>query len=169
MLSVSSVRESERFIYVRASGHVTMIEDSLTEPKYTGGRYAPYKSLGEHRIGHLLDKYGLPFTYEKPTAVLDGGKVRLWYPDFTLSYGLLIEYFGINGNSEYNKRTEHKLAIYQGNQMDVLPVYPRDMCNGWEQRILSRIDHTLDGRLSHYRSHVGKGYTGGNQRVPRYR
>ena len=157
----TALLKSERFIYVWASGHVSMIEDKVGN---TGGRYAPYKSWGEYRIGSLLDKYGLPFIYEKPTAVLDSGKVRLWYPDFSLSYGMLIEYFGIAGNSEYNKRTEHKLAVYRQNQMDCLPVYPRDMNNGWEQRILSRIDHTLDHRLSSYRSNVGKGYLGGGSR-----
>ena len=146
-----------------------MIEDTLGSNGGTGGRYAPYRSWGEHRIGTLLDKYGLPFIYEKPTAVLDSGKVRLWYPDFTLSYGMLIEYFGINGNKEYNRRTEHKLAVYQQNQLDVLPVYPGDMSKGWEQRILSRIDHTLDQRLSNYRSNVGRGYMGGSRSGPGYR
>ena len=139
-----------------------MIEDSLGHPATTEGRYAPYRSWGEHRIGQLLDKYGIPFIYEKPTAVLDSGKVRLWYPDFSLSYGILIEYFGINGNREYNRRTEHKLAVYQQNQMDVLPVYPTEMGKDWEPRLLSRIDHTLDRRLSNYRSNVGRGYLGGS-------
>ena len=135
-----------------------MVEDSLGSPRNTGGRYAPYKSWGEHRIGQLLDKYGLPFTYEKPTAVLDGGKVRLWYPDFTLSYGPVIEYFGVNGNDEYRKRTEYKLIAYEQNQIEALPLYPRDLSGPWESRLLGRIDHALERRLAHYRTRAAGGY-----------
>ena len=146
-----------------------MIEDRIGESGSTGGRYAPYKSQGEHKIGTLLDKYGLPFIYEKPTAVLDGGKVRLWYPDFSLPYGMLIEYFGINGDREYNRRTQHKLATYRQNQMDCLPVYPRDMGSGWEQRMLTRIDQTLDRHLNHYRRKTRSAYMGGSSGCPGYK
>ena len=132
-----------------------MLEDRFA---VVGNRYAPYRSWNEHRIAGLLDKYGLPFIYEKPTAVVDSGQVRIWYPDFTLSYGLLIEYFGIGGNAEYDRRTQHKLTAYQQNQMDVVALYQRDMGRGWDDHLLRRIDTALEHRLTGYRSAIGRAY-----------
>ena len=132
-----------------------MIEDYLRD---ASNRYAPYRSRPEHQIAGLLDKYGLPFIYEKPTAVIDGGKARIWYPDFTLAYGPLIEYFGIQGDPEYSKRTKHKLSVYRANQIQVLSLYPRDMSGSWESRLLGQIDHALERRLEHYRNRAAGGY-----------
>jgi len=114
-----------------------------------------YRSRAERLIAGLLDQYGLPFIYEKPTAVTDHGQVRIWYPDFTLSYGLLIEYFGIHGDADYNRRTQHKLNVYRENQFDVLPLYPSDLSCGWQSHLLGRVDRALESRLTAYRSAVG--------------
>ena len=123
-------------------------------------RYAPYKSRPEYQIAGLLDKYGLPFVYEKPTAVVDAGKTRIWYPDFTLAYGPLIEYFGVDGDRGYAARTAHKLKVYRQNQIQVLPVYPRDLAGRWEDRLLKQVDKALDRRLQHYRNAVRSAYRG---------
>jgi hypothetical protein len=133
-----------------------MIEDYLQDQK---PRYHPYKSLPEHRIGSLLDQYGLPFVYEKPTAIVDRGQVRIWYPDFTLSYGTVIEYFGVNGDAGYRQRTQHKLAVYEQNQIAVLPVYPTNLGSGWEHNLLHRIDSALERHLCDYRSRVIRDYS----------
>ena len=114
-----------------------------------------YKSRPERQIAGLLDRHGLPFIYEKPIAVMDDGKLRTWYPDFSLQYGILIEYFGINGDLGYQERTRHKLKVYEENQFDVIPVYPPDMAGAWEPVLLGRIDVTLEKRLSDYRSRTG--------------
>lgn len=153
-----------------------MIEDALAEPRNKESRYAPYRSRPEYRIAGLLDRYRIPFMYEKPTAVMDNGLLRIWYPDFTLSYGLAIEYFGWD-DPEYRKRTQHKLAVYRDNQIQVLPTYPQDLKHDWEQRLLHRVDDALDSRLHTYRSRVnsqyrgnaGKSYTGGNHPRSAYR
>jgi hypothetical protein len=127
-------------------------------PDKPPNRYAPYKSWGESRIAGLLDQYGLPFIYEKPTAVIDSGQVRIWYPDFTLPYGILIEYFGITGDPQYDLRTQHKLRVYDSNQFDVLPVYRNDLGREYDAALLRRIDRTLENRLAGYRSAVGGRY-----------
>ena len=132
-----------------------MIEEHLNG---SGSRYAPYRSWNENRIAGLLNKYGIPFIYEKPAAVIDNGQVRLWYPDYYLSYGFLIEYFGIQGNPEYDRRTRHKLQVYQENQMDVLALYQQDMGRSWDDHLLRRIDTMLEQRLTGYRSAIGRGY-----------
>lgn len=134
------------------------LERSLRNPNL-------YRSRAERLIAGLLDQYGLPFIYEKPTAVTDHGQVRIWYPDFTLSYGLLIEYFGIHGDSDYNRRTQHKLNVYRENQFDVLPLYPSDLSCGWQSHLLSRIDGVLETRVADYRASISvhRGYGAARQ------
>ena len=73
--------------------------------------YHPYKSYGESQIAGLLDRYGLPFIYEKPTAVMDEGQAADLVSRFQSSHGPIIEYIGVNGEVGYQKRTEHKLAV----------------------------------------------------------
>ena len=65
--------------------------------------------------------------------------------------GLLIEYFGINADQAYNKRAQHKLRVYAQNRMNVVPVFPQDLEGSWQDRLLARIDRTLDKILSQYR------------------
>lgn len=126
-----------------------MIDDTIHS---SVSRYAPYKSLPEYKIASVLDKYGLPFIYEKPTAIMDRGQVRLWYPDFSLSYGPVIEYFGMRGDRDYDRRTQHKLNVYQQNHIQVVPMYPNDMESGWQDRLMHRVDRALESRLQSYRT-----------------
>lgn len=110
--------------------------------------YRPqYKSRVERQIGGLLTDRRIPFIYEKPTAVIDRGALRLWYPDFSLQYGLLIEYFGINGDRDYADRTRHKLQVYRENQFDTIPLYPADIIPGWPDRLIDRIGGVMEERL----------------------
>jgi hypothetical protein len=112
-----------------------------------------YRSRAEHDIAALLTRYGIPFVYEKPTAVLDAGKTKVWYPDFTLAHGLLIEYFGVTGEAAYTERTAHKLAVYAGNQVTVIPVYAGDLSRpSWQHDLLRRVDGALEFRLRDYRA-----------------
>ena len=141
--------EQAKSLYTTRPRDLCMIEERLGG---YGQRYAPYRSWNEQRIAGLLDKYRLPFIYEKPTAVLDNNQVRLWYPDFTLAYGLIIEYFGIQGDAGYDSRTRHKLGVYQQNQIEVLPLYHRDMGPGWDGRLIDRVDKVLENRVSQYRT-----------------
>ncbi len=144
----------------------------MTNERYgLEGMTCRHRSQAEGLVGDLLNRYGLPFIYEKPTAVLDNGQVRIWYPDFTLSYGPIIEYFGMYGNADYDRRTEHKLKVYRQNQFDVVPVYSRDLNHGWEDRLLRRIDYSLESRLNQYRSALSTARARFSPRYasPRYR
>lgn len=84
----------------------------------------------------------------------DGGKTKIWYPDFYLSCGLVVEYFGIEGSHDYRKRTEHKLKVYARNGIPVVPVFPQDLKGAWQYRLLARIDRTLDKIVADYRGKV---------------
>ena len=120
-----------------------------------------YKSRGEREIADCLNQYGIPFVYEKPTAIIDSGKFKVYYPDFSLDYGLIIEYFGVNKNPEYAERTRHKIRVYKENRLDVISLYPQDICNTLQTTLLNKIDSALEKRLIDFRlNRVGIDYTG---------
>jgi hypothetical protein len=59
----------------------------------------PYKSEGERQLARLFDRNHIRYQYEYPLALMDKDQLRLWYPDFRLpDCGLIVEYFGVNGN-----------------------------------------------------------------------
>ena len=116
------------------------------------GRRPEYKSRVERQIGDLLAERQIPFIYEKPTAVIDDGLTKIWYPDFSLQCGLLLEYFGVNGNKEYIEQARHKLRVYRENQLDTIPLYPPDIIPGWQDHLIDRIGYTLENRLRAVRS-----------------
>jgi len=76
-------------------------------------RVYDFKSRGEVQIARFLDRNSIAYQYEYPLAILDQGKTRIWYPDFQLpEYGMIIEYFGINGKSSYDEQARHKMKVY---------------------------------------------------------
>ena len=121
--------------------------DSMGECNYQTGRRPAYRSRAEREIGEFLDSRHIPFIYEKPTAVMDAGQFRTWYPDFALQCGPLIEYFGVTGDRHYLEGARHKLRVYQENQFDVIPLYPADVVTQWPDNLLRRIESVMEGRL----------------------
>lgn len=95
--------------------------------------------------------------------------MRISYPDLTLSYGLLIEYRGLQESDHYDRRTRHKLTVYQQNQMPVVDLYQQDMGIGWDGRLLHRIEGILEQRLTGYRSAIGRPYMTPPRPLPPYR
>lgn len=113
-----------------------------------------YKSYMERQIAELFEKSDIPFIYEKPTAVVDYGKTKIWYPDFTLGYGIVVEYFGVSNNKEYEYRASHKLDVYRRNQIPVITLYPKELNRSWRTGLLEKIskklkEHSddLDGKI----------------------
>lgn len=109
-----------------------------------------YRSDGEYKIGSLLSSYSLPFVYENPTLVIDDGKQRIWYPDFSVYGAIIIEYFGLQGDPDYDNGIEHKKKVYDENQMDMIPVYPSHFEGEWQKYILGSIKTTLENRLQSF-------------------
>jgi len=115
-----------------------------------------YKSNGEKRIGDYLQKREIQFSYERPVAVTDSGKTKIWYPDFFLDdYHVIIEYFGMNGNRESAKITDYKRRVYRTNRLDVIEIYPSDFKEDWQRKIDCEIRNTLEGRVRDYASKPG--------------
>jgi hypothetical protein len=107
-----------------------------------------FKSEGETQVARLLDRFGISYLYEHPLAVVDRGKVRIWYPDFQLvGYGILIEYCGRTGDPAYTAGVRRKQAVYQANGLTGIMLTPEALRGDWPGKILGRIEETLAERL----------------------
>jgi len=110
-----------------------------------------FKSRGEEQIARLLERNGINYWYEYPLAVIDNGMTRLWYPDFQLpGYGMIVEYFGVNGKQDYDERTRHKLEIYEQNGIEGLFLTEASFKGDWPGRIVGQIEDILKGRLDRF-------------------
>ena len=125
----------------------------------TNKRYSirpPYKSWGEEQIARLLDRNGISYQYEYPMAVIDRGKTRLYYPDFRLpEYGMIIEYFGLNGDSDYDERRRHKIEAYRKAGVEGLYLTRDSLRGNWPSRIMGQIEDILRKRLDRFRDRRG--------------
>ena len=124
------------------------------EPDYeqfAGHKVQDLKSHGEVQIAKLLEKNGIAYQYEYPLAVIDRGKTRIWYPDFRLpEYGVIIEYFGVNGDSGYNARTRHKMEVYKNVGIEGIFLTEESLRGDWPTKIMSQIEGILKRRLDKF-------------------
>ena len=88
------------------------------------------KSEGEKQMERLLRRCGFLYRYEHPLAVVERGKTRLWYPDFTLpEYGVIVEYAAYDGE-QYEAALRYKEPVYE--EFGVLAVFVyRDSLRGY--------------------------------------
>jgi hypothetical protein len=96
-----------------------------------------------------LTRQKIVFQYEYPLAIKDRGQVRLWYPDFRMPqyYGMIIEYFGMNGNSGYDEQTIHKIETYKQAGIEGIYLVESSFLGNWQEQILDRIEQSLEGKL----------------------
>jgi hypothetical protein len=119
-----------------------------------GPHEPPYQSRGEAQVGRLLDRYGIPFFYEKPLVTADASGRKCWYPDFTLpTYGnLVVEYAGMPDRPEYMARLQRKEAAYAASHVPSLILYPIDLTGrDWPARVIQRIEQAYPKSLSSMR------------------
>jgi hypothetical protein len=115
------------------------------------GIRSPYRSWGEEQIARLLDRNGIVYFYEHPVAVFDRGKVRLLYPDFSLpELSLIIEYFGVNGDSEYDGQARHKVELYKQAGIEGLFLTRDSLKGDWPGTIMGQIEDILKSRLDKF-------------------
>jgi hypothetical protein len=116
-----------------------------------------YRSKGEVQIARLLDRNGIACFYEHPMAVVDRGKVKIWYPDFWLrDFGMVIEYFGINGKQNYDKQARHKMEVYKQNGIEGLFLKEDCFRGDWPGRIMNQIEGILRGRDERFYDRAGR-------------
>ena len=81
------------------------------------------KSRGEKRIGDFLFEHDIDFIYERPFS-FKGKKI---YPDFYLpKEKLIIEYYGLLGNKEYEEEVKYKQEFYGRNKYLILELTKED-------------------------------------------
>jgi hypothetical protein len=125
-----------------------------------------YRSKAEVQIARLLDREGIAYKYERPMAVVDHGKTKIWYPDFYLSdFGMIIEYFGMNGDSGYRKRAEHKMEVYRETGIEGVFLAEESFKGDWPARIIGQIEGILQGRLDRFYGSGRRAAEAANQRV----
>ena len=108
-----------------------------------------YKSEGERQIAGLLDRVGIAYRYEYPLAMVDRGKVRIWYPDFQLpEYGMVVECVGMRGDRRYNAQLEHKRRAYAEMGIPVVFVTPESFRGYWPRRVMGSIERILKERVN---------------------
>ena len=117
-----------------------------------------FKSAGERKIAEILTKYGIPFRYESPLLVHDAeNKPRIWYPDFFLpEYGIYIEYYGLEGNPEYDTGIAKKNNTYARNGIEILSVYGAKPGKNLEEYLVDRIYRVVEGRLRQFGERVSR-------------
>ena len=117
-------------------------------------KYSSFKSKGEREIAGFLEKQQIAYQYEYPLAIVDRGKTKIWYPDFRLpEYGMIIEYFGVNGNSSYNDQVAHKIRAYKEAGIEGIFLVDSTMKGEWQGMIIERIEQVLEGKLRRIQRH----------------
>lgn len=117
-------------------------------------KYSTFKSKSERKIGEFLGKQNIAYQYEYPLAIIDRDKTKIWYPDFKLpEYNMIIEYFGMNGNSSYNEQMAHKMKAYKKAGIDGIYLVDSTMRGSWQEMIVERIEQVLEGKLRKIQRH----------------
>lgn len=117
-------------------------------------RRSLYKSKGEEQISDFLKNRNIAFQYEYPLAIKDRDQVRIWYPDFRLpEYGMIIEYFGMNGNTAYNEQIAHKIFTYKEAGVEGIYLLESSLSGNWQEQIIDRIEQSLEGKLRKITAH----------------
>jgi hypothetical protein len=114
-------------------------------------RVERFGSAGEKQIARALAGYGVRFLYEHPVAVVDRGRIRLWYPDFLLpDYSITLEYLGMEHHNDYTPGAERRKAVFEEAGIPYLTVQKSDLHGPWPQRLLERIHGVLEERLERF-------------------
>ena len=115
-----------------------------------------YKSKGEKIIAEILTKYNIDFIYEYPMLIKetkngDTEKLRIWYPDFWLpKYSIIIEFFGMKNNKNYDNETKKKKEIYKKLDMDLIPVYPKTIKRDLKSYLLVKMKTLINDKVRHF-------------------
>lgn len=93
-------------------------------------------SLGEKTIDDLL--YSLKIKHKKECHYPESN----YRSDFLIN-DIHIEYFGLVGNEEYDKKTKEKVKLCKKHGLKLLPIYPKDLLsyNKLKEKIIASIEN----------------------------
>lgn len=115
-----------------------------------------FKSHGEAAIAEALIKYNIEFVYEYPLLIKeqknnDTEKLRIWYPDFWLPrYSIVIEYFGKEGEKNYDEGKRCKLDAYKKLNIDCISVKRSTIQKDLKSYLLIKIKTLLNEKVRHF-------------------
>lgn len=116
-----------------------------------------FKSRGERLIGEFLDSKSMLYFYEFPLALIDGEKLRIWYPDFRLpEYQLIIEFLGMNNDKDYDKMTERKKRAFEENYIDAIFLTENMLNEDWKTNLINDIEKTVKTRYEKFQGLLEK-------------
>jgi len=98
----------------------------------------PYESKEDAQIGHMLDDYGIPFSYKQATLVQDQGRRKITHVDFSLpTYnGTVIDYIVDPNSSDYH----NKKALYEQNDIPAVLVTQEHLKSPiWQQDLYKKL------------------------------
>ena len=134
------------------------------------GSRPAYRSKAEIQIARLLDRERIAFRYERPLAVIDRSKTRVWYPaDSRADCGMIIVHLCMNDDPGYRKRTEHKMQVYRENGIEGVFLTEESFQGDWPARIVGQIEGILQGRLDRFYGsgrRAGGGRKSAGERAP---
>lgn len=109
------------------------------KPKVKGGM-----SEAEKKIRDYFERNGIAYEYERKLVVEEDDKIHIRSPDFYLpKYGLYIEYNGMEGNDEDDRRYEKKMAFYENNEVKHMIIHRHEMESG---RWISKLEKMTKNR-----------------------
>ena len=92
------------------------------------------RSRGELLIDNYLFGTRIAHAYEQEIYLQDGTKM---VPDFmaiTPKGNVYIEFWGMEGNPEYDKRREAKKKLYKENGLELVEIFPKHLHDAYAAR-----------------------------------
>ena len=118
-----------------------------------------YRSNGEKIIANMLDQYRISFVYEPDIYLKEGNKRYIWHPDFYLpEYQTIVEYFGMQGDDDYDNGTKRKKKFYHQNHYNLIPVYPETLRKDYQTYILKSLHNYQKNKLADLERKIGSGF-----------
>lgn len=97
----------------------------------------------EEKVEEFLKGLGIKCEYERPVFLKDGGRPRVWTPDFYLpELGIYVEVWGSNREIEpVKKNWEYRKRVYEENEIPIalIDAY-KDNEETWKRYFIHRID-----------------------------
>lgn len=104
----------------------TFFRDSRIRPYCTQKNDERVRSMGEQEIADFLYDHRIKYVYE-PVLKFPEKTIR---PDFYLiDYDIFIEYFGCQGDKQYNWKIKKKKDLYKKYNKNLISLWPKQMGN----------------------------------------
>lgn len=87
------------------------------------------RSRGELLIDNYLFNNRIPHAYEQEVYLPDNKKMVPDFMTITPKGNVYIEFWGMEGNSSYDKRREAKIQLYRDNGLELVNIFPKHLDN----------------------------------------